>query len=172
MGQLWVSAGSKGERMRWIGYLATAMLAGASGLVLLGTPPVAAVDSETVELQESVNQVIQGQKDTETTLLQNAAVSKTRMEESMNTVNKMTVTPLQKSVQDIQANADAHLDTMSTQIHGASDNLKETIARVGKLNQQLVDLQKVLRRIDARLAHSAPASAGTPPPAPRVPTKR
>jgi len=175
MGQLWVSAGSKGMGMRGIVYLATAMLAGASGAALLGTPPVAAVDSEMVELQESVKQIIQGQKDTEATLLQTAAVSKTHMEESMNTVNKMTgnVMPLQKTVQDMQANSGTRLDTMSTQIRGISDNLQETRARMGKLNQQLVALQNALRGIDAKLAHSAPPSAGTPAPAPpRVPPKR
>jgi chromosome segregation ATPase len=159
--------------MRWTVYLATAMLAGASGTALLGTPPVAAVDSEMVELQESVKQIIQAQKDTEATLLQTAAVSKTHMEESMNTVNKMTVMPLQKTVQDMQANSDTRLDTMSTQIHGISDNLQETRARMGKLNQQLVALQNALRGIDAKLAHSAPASEATPAPAPpRIPPKR
>jgi chromosome segregation ATPase len=136
---------------------------------------VAAVDREMVELEESVKQIIQGQKDTETMLLQTSAVSKTRMEESMNTVNKMTgnMMPLQKTVQDMQANWGASLDTMSTQIHGISDNLQETRARMGKLNQQLADLQNTLRAIDAKLAHSAPASAGTRAPAPpRVSPKR
>jgi peptidoglycan hydrolase CwlO-like protein len=81
--------------------------------------------------------------------------------------------PLQKTVQDIQANWGARLDTMSTQIHGISDNLQETSARMGKLNQQLVALQNALRGIDAKLAHSTPPSAGTPAPAPpRVPPKR
>ena len=161
--------------MRGTVYLATAMLVGASGAALLGTPPVAAVDSEMVELQERVKQIIQAQKDTETTLLQTAAVSKTRMEESMNTVNKITgnMIPLQKTVQDMQANSGTRLDTMSTQIHGISDNLQETRARMGKLNQQLADLQNALRAIDAKLAHNAPPSASTPAPAPtRVPPKR
>ncbi len=157
---------------RWTVYLAAAIaiLAGASGAALLGTPPVAAVDSEMVELQESVKQIIQGQKDTEATLLQTAAVSK---EESMNTVNKMTgnMTSLQKTVRDVQFNSGTLLDTMSMQIHGSSDNLQETLARVGKLNQQLVELQKTLRGIDAKLAHSAPASAGASAPVPRVPAK-
>jgi len=156
--------------MRWTVYLATAMLAGAAGAALLGTPPVAAVDSETVELQESVNQVIQGQKDTEATLLQTAAAYKTRKEESMNTVSKMAgnVMPLQKTVQEMQTNSGARLDTMSTQIHGISENLQEARARMGKLNQQLIALQTSLRGIDAKLAHGVPASAGTPAHVPRV----
>lgn len=161
--------------MRWTVYLAIAMLAGASGAALLGTPPVAAVDREIVELQESVKQIIQGQKDTETMLLQTTAVSKSRMEESVNTINKMTgnIMPLQKTVQDMQSGSRERLDTMSMQIHSISDNLQETRARMGKLNQQLADLQNALRAIDAKLAHSASEPARTPAPTPpRVPAKR
>ena len=64
-------------RKRWIVYLAAAMLAGALGGTLLGPAPVGAVAREIVELQQSVNQLIQGQKDMQTTLAQNAAVDKT-----------------------------------------------------------------------------------------------
>jgi len=161
--------------VRWTVCLATAMLAGAAGGALLGPRAVSAVDLEMVELQESVNQFLQGQKDMETTLVQTAAVSKTHLEESMNTVNKMTgnVMPLQKTVQEIRANSGSRLDTMSTQIQSISENLQETRARMGKLNQQLVAVQNALRGIDAKLARSAAPSAGTPAPAPpRVPPKR
>jgi tol-pal system protein YbgF len=124
-----------------------------------------------VELQQSVNQLIQGQKDMQTTLAQNAAVDKTLMEQSMDTVNKLTGTmmALQKTVQDMQANSGARLDTMSTQIQGISDNLQETLARMGKLNQQLTDTQNAIQGIDAKLASSAPPptasapGAGAPP---------
>ena len=175
MWPLWLSAGRKGVGMRWSVYLAIAMLAGALGAALLGTPPVAAVDSEMVDLQESVNQVIQSQKDTEAALLQTAAVSRTRMEESMNTINKMpgSVTPLQKTVQDTRANSETRLNTMSAQIHAISDNLQETRTRLDNLNRQLIALHNALRGIDAKLAHGAPASAATPAPAPpQVPQKR
>ena len=92
-------------RKRWIVYLAAAMLAGALGGTLLGPAPVGAVAREIVELQQSINQLIQGQKDMQTTLAQNAAVDKTLMEQSMDTVNKLTGTmmALQKTVQDMQA---------------------------------------------------------------------
>jgi tol-pal system protein YbgF len=168
-------------RRRWIVYLAAAMLAGALGGTLLGPAPVGAVAREIVELQQSVNQIIQSQKEIQTLLAQNAAVDKTLMEQSMDTVNKLTGTMmgLQKTVQDMQANSGARLDTMSTQIQGISDNLQETLARMGKLNQQLTDVQNAIQGIDAKLASSAPppvaaapgASAapgtpGVPPPAP------
>ena len=165
----------KGEedcmRKRWIVYLAAAMLAGALGGTLLGPAPVGAVAREIVELQQSINQLIQGQKDMQTTLAQNAAVDKTLMEQSMDTVNKLTGTmmALQKTVQDMQANSGARLDTMSTQIQGISDNLQETLARMGKLNQQLTDTQNAIQGIDAKLAGSAPPpTAAAPGAAPGV----
>ena len=153
-------------RKRSMTYVAAAMLAGALGGALLGPAPVGAVAREIVELQQSVNQLIQGQKDLQTAMAQNAAVDKTLMEQSMDTVNKMTGTmmALQKTVQDMQASSGARLDTMSTQIQGISDNLQETLARMGKLNQQLADAQNAIQGIDAKLASSAPPPASTAPP--------
>lgn len=153
-------------RKRWIVYLAAAMLGGALGGTLLGPAPVGAVAREMVELQQSVNQLIQGQKDIQTLLAQNSAVEKTLMEQSMDTVNKLTGTmmALQKTVQDMQATSGARLDTMSTQIQGISDNLQETLARMGKLNQQLTDAQNAIQGIDAKLASNAP-----PPPTAAAP---
>jgi len=150
-------------RNRWVVYLAAAMLGGALGGALLGPAPAQAVAREIVELQQSVNQLIQGQKDIQTTLAQNAAVDKTLMEQSMDTVNKLTGTmmALQKTVQDMQANSGARLDTMSTQIQGISDNLQETLARMGKLNQQLTDAQNAIQGIDAKLASSGPPPSPT-----------
>jgi len=159
-------------RKRWIVYLAAAMLAGALGGTLLGPSPVGAVAREMVELQQSVNQLIQGQKDMQTTLAQNAAVDKTLMEQSMDTVNKLTGTMmgLQKTVQDMQANSGARLDTMSTQIQGISDNLQEALARMGKLNQQLTDTQNAIQGIDAKLASNAPPPTAAAPGAAAAPS--
>ena len=152
-------------RKRWIVYLAAAMLGGALGGTLLGPAPVGAVAREIVELQQSINQLIAGQKDMQTLLAQNAAVEKTLMEQSMDTVNKLTGTMmgLQKTVQDMQANSGARLDTMSTQIQGISDNLQETLARMGKLNQQLTDTQNAIQGIDAKLASNAPPPVAAAP---------
>lgn len=152
-------------RKRPMAFVAAAMLAGALGGALLGPAPVGAVAREIVELQQSVSQLIQGQKDLQTAMAQNAAVDKTLMEQSMDTVNKMTSTmmALQKTVQDMQASSGARLDTMSTQIQGISDNLQETLARMGKLNQQLTDAQNAIQGIDAKLASNAPIPSAAPP---------
>jgi tol-pal system protein YbgF len=62
-------------------------------------------------------------------------------------------------VQDVQANSGTRLDTMSTQVQGLSDNLEEIKSRLGKVNQQLVDLQNSVQSIDARLAGGNPTGA-------------
>jgi tol-pal system protein YbgF len=149
---------------RWVIFLGVAMLAGAMGGALLGPAPVGAVAREIVELQQSVNQLIQGQQTIQTTLTQNQAVEKTLIEQSLDSVNKLSTTmaSLQKSVEDMQATSGARLDTMSTQVQGVSDNLQELMARVGKLNQQLTDAQNAIQGIDAKLASTAPPAAPAP----------
>jgi len=52
---------------------------------------------------------------------------------------------------------------MSTQVQGLSDNLEEIKSRIGKLNQQLVDLQNSVQNIDARLSGGAPITPGGAP---------
>jgi len=68
---------------------------------------------------------------------------------------------LQKSVQDVQANSGARLDTMSTQVQGLSDNLEEIKSRLGKLNQQLVDLQNSVQSLDGKVSGSAAPAPAT-----------
>ena len=149
-------------RMQWVVYLATAMLAGAVGGALLAPAPVGAVAREIVELQQGVQQLMQEQKDLQTAVAQETAVQKTLMELSIDSVSKLggTMGTVQKSVQEMQANSGARLDTMSTQVQGISDNLQEMQARMGKLNQQLTDAQKSIQSIDARLDCSPTVPAG------------
>lgn len=151
---------------RMVVYLGVAMLAGAMGAALFGPAPVGAVAREIVELQQSVNQVLQSQQAIQTQLTQNQAVEKTLIEQSLDSVNKLSSTMgnLQKNVEDMQATSGARLDSMSTQVQGVSDNLQELMARVGKLNQQLTDAQNAIQGIDSKLASSAPPAA--PPAAP------
>ncbi len=150
-------------RKQWVIYLGVAMLAGALGGTLLAPAPVGAVAREIVELQQSVNQLIQGQMALQTAITENNAVQKTLIEQSLDSVSKLSgsISLMQKTVQDIQANTGARLDSMSTQVQGVSDNLQETLARMGKLNQQITDTQTALQAIDAKLTSAAP-----PPPQP------
>ena len=168
-------------RRQWVVYLGIAMLAGAIGGTLLSPAPVSAVAREIVELQQSVNQLIQGQMALQTAMTENNAVQKTLIEQSLDSVSKLSgnMSLMQKTVQDIQANTGARLDSMSTQVQGVSDNLQETLARMGKLNQQITDTQTALQAIDAKLttggppqpgANFAPAPGGLPPSTPGAAT--
>jgi tol-pal system protein YbgF len=153
-------------RKSWIAYLGIALLAGAAGGTLLAPAPAGAVNRDMVALQDSINQLAMGQQALQTAMTQNAAVEKTLIEQSLDSVNKLTGTmdDLQKTVRDMQANSGTRLDSMSTQIQSVSDNLQEMQARMGKLNQQLTDTQTAIQGIDSKLAGNAPPVA--PPPTP------
>lgn len=158
-------------RTRTIVLFVFTMLVSATIGSLIGPKPALAVAREIIELQRDVTTLLQGQKDLQQQMTQDHTVQKTLIEQSSDTVNKLnnTMASLQKSVQDVQANAGTRLDTMSTQLQGVSDNLEEIKSRIGKLNQQLVDVQNSVQSIDARLAGGTPTTTpgGTAPaPAP------
>jgi len=158
---------------RWmIGFLAAAMVAGAAGAALLAPARVGAVDREVIQLLQMVTQLTQSQQALQLTVTQNAAIEKTLIEQSLDSVSKLNqnMGALQKTVMDMQANSGARLDSMSTQVQGVSDNLQELLARMGKLNQQLTDTQTAIQSIDAKLAASAPATAAAGPAAGPAPS--
>jgi tol-pal system protein YbgF len=148
-------------RIRNIAIFSAAILAGALGGSLIGPRPAEAVARELIELQRDVTSLLQGQKDMSTQMTQDHTVMKTLVDQSNENVTKLSATmgSLQKSVQDVQANAGARLDTMSTQVQGLSDNLEEIKSRLGKLNQQLVDLQNSVQSLDAKIPGAGPAPA-------------
>ena len=148
-------------RFRNIAIFSAAVLAGAIGGSLIGPRPAEAVARELIELQRDVTSILQGQKDLATQMTQDHTVTKTLVEQSSDSVVKLasTIGSMQKAVQDVQANSGARLDTMSTQVQGLSDNLEEIKSRLGKLNQQLVDLQNSVQSLDAKVSGSAPAPA-------------
>jgi len=148
-------------RIRHIAVFSAAVLVGALAGSLLGPRPAGAVARELIELQRDVTSLLQGQKDLATQVTQDHTVMKTLVEQSSDSVNKLgaTMSSLQKSVQDVQANAGARLDTMSTQVQGLSDNLEEIKSRLGKLNQQLVDLQNSVQSLDGKISGTSPAPA-------------
>ena len=148
-------------RVRNIAIFSAAVLAGALGGSLVGPRPAEAVARELIELQHDVTSLLQGQKDLSTQMTQDHTVMKTLVEQSSETVGKLngTMSALQKSMQDVTANSGARLDTMSTQVQGLSDNLEEIKSRLGKLNQQLVDLQNTVQSIDAKISGGGGAGA-------------
>ncbi|HWZ97987.1 MAG TPA: tetratricopeptide repeat protein [Candidatus Dormibacteraeota bacterium] len=151
-------------RFRNIAMFSGAVLAGMIAGSLMGPAPVNAVAREMIELQRDVTSLLQGQKDLSTQVTQDHTVMRTLVEQSSDSVGKLssTMSGLQKSMQDVQANSGARLDTMSTQVQGVSDNLEEIKSRLGKLNQQLVDLQNSVQSMDAKISGGS-APAGTVP---------
>src|SRR5437660_1377157 len=150
-------------RIRHIAIFSAAVLAGALAGSLVGPRPAEAVARELIELQRDVTSLLQGQKDLSTQVTQDNTVMRTLISQSNDTVGKLgsTMSSLQKSVQDVQANAGARLDTMSTQVQGLSDNLEEIKSRLGKLNQQLVDLQNSVQSLDAKISGAGAAAPAT-----------
>jgi tol-pal system protein YbgF len=148
--------------IRNIAIFCAAALAGVLSGSLMGPRPAQAVAREMIELQRDVTTLLQGQKDLSSQMTQDHTVMKTLVEQSGDTVGKLngTMSALQKSVQDVQANSGARLDTMSTQVQGLSDNLEEIKSRLGKVNQQLVDLQNTVQSLDAKISGGAPATSG------------
>jgi tol-pal system protein YbgF len=78
---------------------------------------------------------------------------------------------VEKTVQEVQANTGARIDTMTTQTQGLSDNVQDIQARVGKLSQQMNDVQGLLQSIDGKIsggvapspsAGAAPGAQGAP----------
>ena len=143
------------------------MLAGALGGSLFGPAPAGAVAREIIELQTGVTTLLQGQQSMQTEITQNAAVQRTLIEQSLDSVNKLSgsMSAVQKTTQDFSAASGARLDTMGTQVQGLSDNVADLQARLGKLDQKLTDIQNTLQNVDSKLASPAPAGGAAPPPA-------
>ena len=148
-------------RIRNIAIFSAAVFAGAICGSLVGPRPAEAVAREIIDLQRDVTSILQGQKDMSTQMIQDHTAIKTIVGGFNDSVNRLgtTMSSLQKSVQDVQANSGTRLDTMSTQVQGLSDNLEEIKSRLGKLNQQLVDLQNSVQGIDAKISSGAAAPA-------------
>jgi prefoldin subunit 5 len=145
--------GRVGVRTQWVVSFMATMLAIVLGAALLSPAPAGAVAREIVELQQDVQQLIQGQKTLQTVIAQQSAVQKTLIELSLDSVSKRsgTMGTVETSVRDMRANSGAKLDTMSTQMQAISESLQEVQARMGKLNQQLTDAQASIQSIDAKV---------------------
>src|SRR3977135_1384300 len=148
-------------RIRNVAMFSAAVLAGTLAGSLVGPRPAEAVARELIELQRDVTSLLQGQKDLATQVTQDHTGMRTIVDQTNSSLGKLegTMGSLQKSVQDVQANSGARLDTMSTQVQGLSDNLEEIKSRLGKLNQQLVDLQNTMQSVDAKIS----GGGGQPP---------
>ncbi|MFY9728984.1 MAG: tol-pal system protein YbgF [Candidatus Acidiferrales bacterium] len=147
-------------RTRWIvlglGLLFLGALCGSA----LAPTPVGAVSKEMIQLQQSVDQLTQAQQSLRSAVDANNATLRTLIQQATDSVNQLNgkMALVEKTVQEVQANTGARIDTMTTQTQGLSDNVQDIQARVGKLAQQMNDVQGLLQSIDAKI------SGGAPPP--------
>jgi len=150
-------------RTRWLFLVLTAMFVGAVGGAILAPQPAGAVSKEMIELQQQVGQLLQGQQDLRSAIDSNEATLRTLVQQSLDSINRFSgeMGSVQKVMQEVQANTGSRIDTMAQQTQGLSDNLQDVQARVGKLSQQLTDVQNLLQSLDAKISGGAP-----PTPAP------
>ncbi len=153
-------------RTRWIvlglGLLFLGALCGSA----LAPTPVGAVSKEMIQLQQSVDQLTQAQQSLRSAVDANSATLRTLIQQATDSVNQLNgkMALVEKTVQEVQANTGARIDTMTTQTQGLSDNVQDIQARVGKLSQQMNDVQGLLQSIDAKISGGAPPpSAGAAP---------
>jgi tol-pal system protein YbgF len=146
---------------------------GALGGAIVAPPPAGAVSKEMIELQQQVQQLMQSQRDMRSAMDTNQATLKTLVQQSLESINQLNnqMGVLQKTVQESTANSGARIDTMTTQTQGLSDNMQDVQARVGKLSQQMNDIQGLLQSIDGKVSGSggataAPSAGGGNGPAP------
>jgi tol-pal system protein YbgF len=149
-------------RIRWISLALIALVFGAVGGAILAPQPANAVNRDMVLLQNNVSQLLQGQQDLRSSMDANSASMRTLVQQSIDTVNKMSgeMGSLQKSLQDVQANTGSRIDSMGQQTQGISDNVQDVQARIGKLSQQLSDMNNLMQSIDAKVSGGMPPANG------------
>jgi tol-pal system protein YbgF len=162
-------------RFRSFMWAGAALLAVVLVISLAGPRPVQAVAREIIDIQNDVSLLLQGQRSMQNSIDQNQGVVKTMLQQSINSATNLSTTmgSLQKSVQDVQANTGSQLNSLSTSVQGLSDNIADVNAHIGKVNQQLVDLQNSVQSIEGKLAASTAAAStvapGTPAGRPAAP---
>jgi tol-pal system protein YbgF len=162
------AGGGRLLRIRLISLTAASVVV---ALALLAPAPAAAQKKEIIQLQADMDRLMQTQRDLQRTVDEKNAVLKALVEQSLDAINKLntSLSMLQKSVQDVQANSGSRIDSMTTQVQALADNLDEVKSRLGKLNQQMGEAQSVLQSLDAKISGGAPAQPATgsstgPPP--------
>lgn len=113
---------------------------------------------EVLQLQRDVQLLTQAQRELQRSVDEKHAILKTLIEQQTDATNRLNtaLSALQKSIQDVQANSGARIDTMATQVQALADNFEEVKVRLGRMAQQLADAQAVIQSLDARVAGGAP----------------
>ncbi|HKW88838.1 MAG TPA: tol-pal system protein YbgF [Candidatus Acidoferrales bacterium] len=137
------------------------IIAGAIGGAMLAPPAADAVSREIIEMQQSINQILQNQQDLRSNMDAKFASLQTLIQQSSDATTHLSlaVGSMQKAFQDAQANSGASNNSVTQQMTGISDNMADMQARVAKLSQQLADIQSTLQTINAKVSAPPPTQA-------------
>lgn len=146
-------------RARTVAMFLAVLLLGAIGGTMLTPPAADAVSREIIQIQQTVNEILQNQQDLRTDLDTKMASMQTLVQQSLDASSHLnqTMGALQKTLQDASANNGANNTSISQQMQGVTDNMQDMQARIQKLAQQMTDMQNTLQQINARIS-SAPAT--------------
>ncbi|MBI4461818.1 MAG: tol-pal system protein YbgF [Acidobacteria bacterium] len=126
--------------------------------------PTEAQKKEIIELQANMRTLQEQVRDLQRSLAERTTVLKSLVEQTVDAVNRMntTVADLERAVKEAQANSEARVDSLTTQVQALRDSLDEVSVRVAKLSGQLTETQSVLQSMDVRLSPQAPPLEATP----------
>jgi len=127
-------------------------------LAALLAPALPAQKKEVLQLQRDVQLLTQSQRELQRSVDEKHAIIKTLIEQQTDATNRLNtaLSAMQKSIQDVQANSGARIDTMATQVQALADNFEEVKVRLGRMAQQLSDAQAVIQSLDAKVSGGAP----------------
>ena len=127
-------------------------------LAALFAPALPAQKKEVLQLQRDVQLLTQSQRELQRSVDEKHAIIKTLIEQQTDATNRLNtaLSAMQKSIQDVQANSGARIDTMATQVQALADNFEEVKVRLGRMAQQLSDAQAVIQSLDAKVSGGAP----------------
>jgi tol-pal system protein YbgF len=147
-----------------------------TAIVLTTAHPSFAVSKEIVQLQTQVQTLSDQVARLQQTLDERMGVLRNLVEQSTDSVNKMsaTVNDLQRKSQTESSDTNARLEQVSGQIQSLHDSVDELKARLAKVTKQLDDMQQSGQNINAApggmaaLPNGAPAggsaASAAPPP--------
>src|ERR1700683_1527949 len=114
-------------RKQWIFSMGAAVLAGAIGGALVSPAPLGAVAKEIVELLADSSQLLQGQRDLQSSLDTKMSEVKTLVQQQAENSNRLagSIAGMQKTAQDLQANSQDQLNSATTGVQGLADHFSE-----------------------------------------------
>jgi len=129
-------------------------------------PPVAAVDKEVIQLQQSVA-LLQGMvRELQRNFDEKTAVMRTLVEQSSKQMETLTsdLSVLQQSLQVSVGNAAQKMEAVGTQVQGMQSSLDDLRARLDKLSQQVTKMETSSQTIsDSGYGTPTDPGMGTPP---------